>query len=436
MLNKNILDKEKLHLVAVSGGADSVALLLMMHEENYRIEAVHCNFHLRGKEADRDEDFVVALCQRIGVVLHRVHFDTREYAELHKQSIETAARNLRYSYFENLRKDIGAHDIVVAHHRDDNVETVLMNLVRGTGLNGMSGIRQVNQYVVRPLLGVSRQDIEDFLLSRGQDYVTDSTNLETDATRNKFRLEVIPLLRTINPNVSHCIDTTAHHLQEAGEIVDWALKQQTVQVLKENVNGIDIVDTEKLLQMPSPQYLLNHICCHYGFTHQQAEVVFQMMENGTKGKAIASKTHEIAAEKSRLLIAPLPSFPQPLKMPIEGKYVFGNGHICVEKKSVSSDGFIIEKSPYIACLDASAVAFPLIVRPWQTGDRFSPFGMKGSKLVSDYLTDRKKNYFERRSQLVVEDGKGNIVWLVGERTSEKCRIGAETRDIIYIRCKV
>ena len=154
MLDSDILSRQGRYLVALSGGADSVALLLMMVDEGYYVEAVHCNFHLRGSESDRDEQFVVELCARLGVELHRVHFDTLAYARLHRQSIETAARDLRYDYFERLRCDIGADAIVVAHHRDDNAETVLMNLVRGTGINGMCGIRSVNGRILRPLLGV------------------------------------------------------------------------------------------------------------------------------------------------------------------------------------------------------------------------------------------------------------------------------------------
>ena len=432
MLDKSILDKGKLYIVALSGGADSVALLLMMHDEGFRVEAAHCNFHLRGDEADRDEQFVVDLCSRLGINLHRVHFDTREYAELHKQSIETAARNLRYAYFNSLLHDIGADAIVVAHHRDDNVETVLMNLVRGTGLNGMSGIRPVNGNILRPLLGMSRNEIEDYLRRRGQSWVTDSSNLETDATRNKFRLEVMPLLSKINPSVARSIDSTAHHLQQAGEIVDWALGIMIRQVLTHNVSGVDEVDVEKLLALPAPQYVLNAICVRYGFTPQQTEQVFQMMNNAVKGKAIASSTHEIAAEKSRLLIGKKETLPQPFKIPLEGVYVFSDKRIRVEKISLANSAFSIERNPDVACLDASTVAFPLTVRIWKEGDRFAPFGMKGTKLVSDYLTDRKKNYFERRRQLVVEDAKGNIVWLVGERTSEKCRVKADTEEVVLI----
>ena len=283
MLNCDILYKEKLYLVALSGGADSVALLLMMLDKGYSVEAVHCNFHLRGEEADRDEAFVIDLCERNGVKLHRVHFDTRGYAELHKQSIETAARNLRYGYFERLRQDIGAEAIVVAHHRDDNVETVLMNLVRGTGLNGMAGIRAVNGHVLRPLLGVSRSDIETYLRRKGQTYVTDSTNLETDATRNKYRLEVIPALKEINPSVARAIDTTARHLQDADEIVEWALEKMKADVMEEGDDGVVRIDTTLLRQLPAPRYVLFEICRQYGFLPQQSNVVWAMMEHGEKG---------------------------------------------------------------------------------------------------------------------------------------------------------
>ena len=202
---KKAVDKEKKYIVALSGGADSVCLLLKMLDEGRHVEAAHCNFHLRGAESDRDESFVVSLCSRLGVTLHRAHFDTREYASLHKVSIEMAARTLRYDYFEKLRIDIGAEAILVAHHRDDNVETVLMNMVRGTGIRGVAGIRPRNGHILRPLLDMSRSDIEAYLRERGETYVTDSTNLEDEATRNKFRLNVVPLLRTINPRASENI---------------------------------------------------------------------------------------------------------------------------------------------------------------------------------------------------------------------------------------
>ena len=185
-----LLSHEGLHLVALSGGPDSVALLLVLRELGYKIEAAHCNFHLRGEESDRDEEFVKSLCNKLDIPFHIIHFDTREYATLHQVSVEMAARDLRYGYFRQLCQDIGAASVCVAHHRDDAVETLLMNLLRGSGIHGLTGIRPKNGAIVRPLLCVSREEIEQYLHSIGQDYVTDSTNLVNDVMRNKIRLEV------------------------------------------------------------------------------------------------------------------------------------------------------------------------------------------------------------------------------------------------------
>ena len=183
-----LMEKESPVLVALSGGADSVALLLVLHNLGYKCQAIHCNFHLRGEESNRDEEFVTSLCKRLGIALDIVHFDTTEYAKSHGISIEMAARELRYDAFEKQRKLIGAQAIAVAHHRDDSAETLLLNLVRGTGIRGLRGIQPKNGYIIRPLLCVGREDIIDYLKWRGQDFVTDSTNLTSDYTRNKIRL--------------------------------------------------------------------------------------------------------------------------------------------------------------------------------------------------------------------------------------------------------
>ena len=190
-----LLSRDSLHIVALSGGADSVALLHILSELGYRIEAAHCNFHLRGEESNRDELFVKELCEKNNIPLHLIHFNTEEYASLHQVSIEMAARDLRYHYFSQLCQDIGAASVCVAHHRDDAVETLLMNLLRGSGIHGLTGIRPQNGLVVRPLLCLSRQEIEDYLHSIGQEYVVDSTNLTDDVLRNKIRHHVIPLDR-------------------------------------------------------------------------------------------------------------------------------------------------------------------------------------------------------------------------------------------------
>ena len=215
-----LLEDNGLYLVALSGGADSVALLLLLHEHGFRVHAAHCNFHLRGGESDRDEAFCESVCAERQIPLHKAHFDTHEYAQLHKVSIEMAARELRYHWFEQLRRDMDADGICVAHHRDDSVETVLLNLIRGTGLRGLTGIQPRNGYILRPLLCLSREDIERYLHERNQPYVTDSTNLEADVQRNRVRLQLMPLLKTLNPSVCESIQQTASHLAEAQVVLD------------------------------------------------------------------------------------------------------------------------------------------------------------------------------------------------------------------------
>ena len=204
-----------LTIVGLSGGADSVALLLGLLEAGQAVEAAHCNFHLRGAESDGDEAFVRELCAQLGVVLHCVDFDTMDYARRNKVSIEMAARELRYDYFERLRLERGAATIAVAHHRDDNVETLLLHLVRGSGLRGLCGMRLRNGYVVRPMLNIPRLEVERYLAERNQPYRTDSTNVDTRYRRNKVRHELLPLLRQLNPNIEATLEATMQRLTEA-----------------------------------------------------------------------------------------------------------------------------------------------------------------------------------------------------------------------------
>ena len=425
------MDKKK-YLVAISGGADSVCLLLKMIDEGRSVEAVHCNFHLRGDESDRDEAFVVSLCQRLGVPLHRVHFDTKEYAALHKVSIELAARELRYRYFEQLRQDIGAEAIMVAHHRDDNVETVLMNMVRGTGIRGMAGIRPVNGHILRPLLDMSRADIVAYLARKGETYVTDSTNLEDDATRNKFRHHVIPLLQSLNPKASENIHSTSRHIAEAEKILSWAISRARHDVFL----SPSLIDIDNLLSFVSPSYLLNEICRDYGFTPSQCDDMLAAASASHVGATFLSSTHiaAIATVGGSLCIqfAPKSAQPKEYRLPEPGIYRLADGLSLTLEKTDISDDFRISKSPEVATLDINKVKFPLTLRPIRQGDRFTPFGMKGTKLVSDYLTDIKCSVIDRQRQMVVEDATGMIIWLVGRRTNDKCRIDSSSNAALII----
>jgi len=428
MERHRLLKPEQLHLVALSGGADSVCLLLCLKELGYRVEAVHCNFHLRGDESNRDEQFVIALCQAHDIRLHLIHFDTKTYASLHHVSIEMAARQLRYRYFEQLRHDIGAADICVAHHLDDSVETMLLNLVRGTGIEGMKGISARNGHIVRPLLCVRRHDIELWLQERGQHYVTDSTNLVADVQRNRLRLDIIPRLEQMNPGAVSNIARTAHWLSEANTVYQDAIRQALAQMVKDGT-----MDTSNLFKQPSPECVLFEWLTPYGFTPATVYAIFERLsrQGGEQADGLQwlSPTHQIVTHGQQLLVAPRQEERPTLRLPETGNYRY-DALTSFQVKVLPANTISLE--PHTATLDADKVAFPLTIRPVQQGDRFHPFGMKGSKLVSDYLTDAKLSLIDKQQQLVMADADGRIVWLVGRRTDNRFRITPTTRSTLVI----
>ena len=419
---EHLLSHGALNLVAVSGGADSVALLLILRRLGYQVEAVHCNFRLRGAESDRDEQFVVSLCREQGVPLHISHFDTNTYADIHQVSIEMAARQLRYRYFEQLRCDVGASEVCVAHHRDDAVETLIMNLVRGTGIHGLTGIRPRNGHVVRPLLCVSRADILSYLDSCGQPYVVDSSNLVPDVVRNKIRLEVLPLLRQINPAASENIAQTARRMSDAERLFNAAVRSAVEQLV---VGGA--VSISDLLRQPSPECILFELLSPHGFSPAQVQQIAAILHAPRSGCLFQSPTHELTVHCGSLIVEerrqPLPE----LTIPEPGLYRYTEE---VSLRISLTDDVVVSRSPQCATLDAAKVRFPLTVRPVRPADRFSPFGMKGSRLVSDYLTDRKLSIFEKRRQTVVVDAEGCIVWLIGQRTDQRFAVDGSTACVL------
>ena len=426
-----LLKANDLYIVGLSGGADSVAMLLMLKEGGFNVHAAHCNFLLRDAESDRDETFCVSLCQQLGVELHRAHFCTREYAELHKVSIEMAARELRYRWFGQLCQDLGAAGVCVAHHRDDSVETVLLNLVRGTGLRGLTGIqprselvvpcgqdvqKQMKLVVLRPLLCVSRAEIEAFLAEKGQEYVTDSTNLEADVQRNVIRLEVLPLLQKLNPAVAENIQRTAENLSEA---------QQVLIVTIASINSNNILNLSDLNKYGSSEYLAFEWLRKYGFNGDQ---VRQILDAET-GRIVSSATgYDVLKDRERLIVEPALEPFNPMRIPEEGTYVLdGNKRLSVRKKPV-----YVSKESHIATLDAANVRFPLTIRRVEEGDWMQPYGMKGRKLLSDLMTDLKMTVFEKRRQLVVVDSQGVIVWAIGLRIADFVAVSDATTTVVEV----
>ena len=412
-----LLSLSNLYIVSLSGGADSVALLLLLDEMGYKVHALHCNFHLRGEESDRDERFCEDLCLKKNIPFHRIHFDTLMYAETHKMSVEMAARELRYRYFEQLRKDIGAEGICVAHHQDDTVETVLLNLVRGTGLRGLTGIQPRNGAILRPLLCVTRTEIEAYLATKQQDYVTDSTNLETDFVRNKIRLQVVPLLRQLNPAVSENIVRTAEHLTEAQKVLDTVV---------DTYKGSNQLDLCALQQVGSAEYIVFEWLKQYGFNGSQVQQVI----SAETGSIFSSPTgYEVLKDRDRLLVEPTIMAFTPIRIPEEGTYVLPDDR----RLNVRRSNPFVSKDSHEATLDARQVRFPLTVRRVEEGDWMIPYGMTGRKLLSDLMTDLKMSLFDRRRQLVVVDAQGAVVWAIGLRTDHRCRVTDATQEVIAIK---
>lgn len=423
-----LLGREHPVLVALSGGADSVALACVLQDLGYKIEAAHCNFCLRGAESDRDEAFVTDFCQRRKIVLHRRCFSTHAYAHEHHVSIEMAARTLRYDFFEQLLQERELDSVAVAHHREDNTETVLLNLLRGTGIRGLRGIQYRNGKVVRPLLDVSRQEIEDYLAECHQDYVTDSTNLQDEVQRNKIRLNVMPRMREIYPNADESIHQGARRLSDTFRIYEYGMDLLMQQV----VHGNRIL-LEELNRTPAPETVLYEILSRMDFNPAQVAAIYEQ-QGGESGKVYESATHRLLRDREALVFEKKAVRPARLEkvLPLEGIMRVTDDVTFLISRSSYSSGGPLPREKNVICMDLDKVEFPLVVRMPQTGDRFMPFGMKGMKLVSDFLTDLKKNVFEKERQLLVCSGD-KIAWVVGERPDDRFRVTEHTRHILRIQ---
>ena len=400
-------------LVALSGGADSVALLRILLSLGYVCEAAHCNFCLRGTESERDEDFVRQLCQEQTVPLHVIHFDTTGEASRKHISIEMAARELRYTWFEQVRQACGAAAIAVAHHRDDSAETFLLNLLRGTGINGLQGIRPRNGYIIRPLLCLNRQEIITYLATLKQNYVTDSTNLEDTYMRNKIRLHLLPLMQQITPAAKENLLKTAVHLTDAALLYQQAVNEGRKRILLDGGKAIDI---KALLHEPAPNTLLFEVLHPLGFNEGQIENIYRSLQS-QPGKKFSTGKWTVIKDRDQLLI-------------IEEQQKNIPPVLDIQTYDYTPD-FNIPHDKHSAAFDTGKLLHPLSLRLWQQGDSFVPFGMKGTKKVSDYLTDRKFSLAQKEQQWVLCCGE-DIIWLVGERSDNRFRVNDATQSITIV----
>lgn len=418
VVGHHLIDTSSTVLIALSGGADSVCLLLMMKRLGLDCHAVHCNFHLRGEESNRDEAFVSRLCQTQDVPLHITHFDTEAYAEEHGVSVEMAARDLRYAYFVRVAKEIGADAVCVGHHRDDNAETFLLNAVRGTGIVGLCGIREMRYEgevrIVRPLLDLTRSEILSYLKSKNQEYVTDSTNLVADVSRNKIRLEVMPVLRSFNPAAVENISNSIDNMKEVYKVYAAAIKADINRCLvEEGVMSVDMLWT-----CVSPVSVLHEWLQGKGFNRSQELDMIEAARVGQSGKIFESPVESLLVDRKSLVL-------KSSVIPVDPSRI--------EMSTLPVAEVVIKRDAHYAYLDADKIHGELSVRKVKKSDSFQPFGMRGRKLLSDFLTDCKLNLFQKQQQLVVADER-DIAWVVGLRASELYRVDRETKRVVVIHC--
>jgi len=423
-----LLDKRALHLVALSGGADSVAMLRALIALGFRVEAVHCNFTLRGDESERDQQFCESLCENLHIPLHIQRFDTRKYAQENGISIEMAARQLRYDFFEQTRQSRNAATICVAHHAEDSVETILMNLLRGTGIQGLTGISPINGFVRRPMLNVTRSDLEDYLKELNQNFIVDSTNLEDCTIRNVIRNRVLPIIEKQIPNAQENILQTAKWLKESQKILDEKIEEELAETRQSNRLSL-----EKLQQSASPETLLYAWLAPMGFSSQTIAQIAEKNDYHT-GATWQSDEKILLVNREFLEVHDRETCAfQPIVVETLDQFELPeNGCITFDEVMID-DAFEIDKVSWLATLDYDKVSFPLTIRTTRAGDRFQPFGMRGTKLVSDYLTDRKRSLIEKQSQLVLTDAQDRILWVIEERIDQRFCITSESKKALLVR---
>lgn len=415
-------------IVGLSGGADSVALLHILSRLGYPCVAAHCNFHLRNDESDADADFAQQTAEALGLLFRRIDFDTADYARQNGVSTEMAARTLRYEWFETLRRELGAEAIAVAHHRDDNVETVLLNLIRGTGLSGLCGMRPRNGHIVRPLLSVDRHQIVRWLADSHLPFRTDSSNASDVYRRNFVRLRLLPLMEQLNPSVRDAILRMAGHLTDVEAIYRNAIDSHRAHLI--DADGRISIDA--LLRTPAPHAMLFELLTPYGFTPSQCADIARALsgESGRSFIAPGGRWH-LLKDRLHLILYPADEVSADAFTLAPGSELTAPIRLSLEERIVD-EAFTISRSPHVATFDADCIALPLTLRRWRAGDSFVPFGITGRKKLSDYFSDHKFSLLHKAAAWILCDASGRILWIVGHRTDNRFRITSKTRRALIV----
>ena len=416
-------------LVAVSGGPDSVVLLDALHREGFSVVVAHCNFHLRGEASDGDAEFVKQLSDKYQVPYYQVDFDTEREARERGVSIEMAARDLRYEWFERVADETDCELIAVAHNADDAVETFFLNLTRGSGLQGLSGMAELRGRVVRPLLQVSRKQIMEYIAENELDYRIDATNLETVYTRNKIRHNVIPQLAEINPSFLDTMANNMRFIASAQGIVEAYAAEAYKRVVTEDGERIRF-DLKELRECEGVDTLLFMWLNRYGFGSDVVMQLYRSLDD-IAGKQFYSQTHRLVIGKESLELGVRSE-----KLGVRneeweienGELRVENGELKIKISEVDIEGFEVVKSGNVACLDADKLQYPLVLRRWKKGDWFIPFGMKGRKKLSDFFADKKMNLIDKEQVWLLISGD-DIVWVMGHRIDARYAVTDKTKRV-------
>lgn len=418
-------------LVAVSGGIDSMVLLHLFEKSEFNFGVVHCNFQLRGKESDKDEEFVKQQVLNKGVPAFFKTFETKEYAKLSGISIEMAARELRYEYFEQIRKQHQFDVIASAHHRDDLIETFFLNLSRKTGIKGLTGIKEKTGKLIRPLLFASREEIENYAAINYISFREDSSNSEIIYRRNFLRHKILPLFEQWNPAFKNNVVASISNLRDSEKIYTHFIQLEKEKILTEQRQNWEISITN-LLQTSFPKVVLFEVLAEFGFNAAVAEEVFQSLENDS-GKQFYSKSHRLVKDRECLFIAEIIDEKDKIYyLENDDSELFKPFAINIEKLDI--DEFQLIKSPQVACIDLEKLEFPLLIRKWKQGDYFQPLGMQELKKLSDFFIDEKIPLHEKENTWLLCSGE-TIVWIMGRRIDNRFKITSQTKNVFKLEIK-
>lgn len=426
--DKHLFTKKDRLLIATSGGVDSVVLCKLCSLAQFNFSIAHCNFQLRGSDADRDEKFVKSLAENLSVTFHSIKFDTKNYAAANRISTQVAARNLRYSWFEQLRIENGYDYILTAHHADDNAETILMSFLRGTGIRGLTGIKEKNGFIVRPLLFARRMQLEDFLHDQQLSFMQDETNLHDEYTRNYIRNTLLPAAAKVYPEVIENLLSNIDKLKDVETLYRQSIVQHKKKLLQ--MQHDDVYLPVLLLQnTPAAKTVLFEILTEYSFTAAQVQEVMALLTSES-GRYITSSTHRVLKDRKHLIISKhREKETNCVVIGGEGKYIFSNG--VMEVRTMKKDKMSFIEDAYTACIDASKLDFPLLLRPWKTGDYFYPLGMGKKKKLSRFFIDKKLSLAEKEKVWVIESNK-KILWIVGQRIDNRVKITDATQKLLQM----